>query len=76
MNHRLTILLLVLIAATVLLCSCGGQKEEPDSGLSEAQRDSVLGESALPGASAVKKALAVSDSAQARADRANAAANQ
>ena len=76
MTFRRMTLPLILILAVFLLCSCGGKKEEPaPEKMSEAQRDSIIGESDLPGASTVKSALALSDSAQARADRANAAGN-
>ena len=76
MSRRAVILIFALTGLLCLLASCGGNDEEPASTLSKAERDSVLSESALPGAATVKGALAVSDSAQARADRAEAAANQ
>ena len=76
MPRRATILILALMATLSLIAACGGGQDEPVSTLSKSQRDSVLSGSALPGASAVKGALAVSDSAQARADRAAAAADK
>ena len=78
MFRRALVLIVALFLAVSIgmLAACGADKDEPASTLSEAERDSVLSESALPGASAVKGALAVSDSAQARADRAAAAANR
>jgi hypothetical protein len=60
------------LAATALLVACGGS----DSGsktnlinrdtLTERQRDSVLGQSRIPGASGVAKAMRVADSTSAR----------
>jgi hypothetical protein len=44
--------------------------------MTTAQRDSAIGESKLPGAAVVKKSLAESDSAKARAARENNAAGQ
>lgn len=76
MFGRKTILVLFAMAVVGLLAACTGDQEESATTLDKAQRDSVLSESALPGASAVKGALAVSDSAQARADRASAAAEK
>lgn len=64
-----------LAALALLAAGCGGGKDEPDSRLTPAQRDSVLSESALPGAGAVKGALDVADTARARADRQDAAAS-
>lgn len=76
MFNRKTIMALVGLILAGLLAACSGGQEESTTTLDKAQRDSVLSESALPGASAVKGALAVSDSAQARADRASAAAEK
>jgi hypothetical protein len=60
------------LAATVLLVACAGS----DSGnktnainrdtLTERQRDSVLGQSRIPGASGVAKAMRVADSTSAQ----------
>ncbi len=76
MFRRAAILIFALAGSLCLLAACGKNDDESASTLSKAERDSVLSESALPGAATVKGALAVSDSAQARADRAEAAANQ
>ena len=76
MPRRATTLILAMCSAVCLLASCGGDKDEPASALSDAERDSVLSESALPGAGAVKGALAASDSAKVRAERASEAAKQ
>jgi hypothetical protein len=61
---------LVLLAAGSLLAGCGERTQRPASTLDKATRDSVLAESALPGAGAVKGALGAADSAQIRAERA------
>ena len=58
--------LAALLAA--LLASCA-QKSEPRRELTERERDSTLGKSAIPGAAAVTRTLEVSDSAAARAGR-------
>ena len=56
----------VLIALTLASCS----KSEPARApLTERQRDSVLAQEPIPGASVVGRALAVSDSAATRAAR-------
>jgi hypothetical protein len=73
MTRRTIAMISILVVTTFSLVACGGQQDEPTSKLSQAERDSVLSESDLPGASAVKGAMAVSDSAKARAERAAAA---
>ena len=73
MTRRTLAMISILTLTTFSLVACGGQKEEPKSKLSQAERDSVLSESDLPGASAVKGAMAASDSIKARAERAAAA---
>ena len=70
---RRCVLFALLPAACTLLVACGGGKGEPAAALTPAQRDSVLSESALPGAGAVKGALGVADSARVRAERADQA---
>ena len=65
---RIIIFMLVIL----FLCSCG--EKAPDNTkkeLTQHQRDSVLAESDLPGAKAVGKAIAVSDSAATRTDKIN-----
>ena len=62
----------VAFGVLVALLGCGGEQEEdraPASKLTQAQRDSVLAESRLPGAGVVARALEAADSAEARADR-------
>jgi hypothetical protein len=63
----------VLIAALVMVtgAACSKKTETAKKPMTTAQRDSAIGESKLPGAGVVKKALAESDSAKARAEREN-----
>ena len=51
--------------------ACAKKAEPAKKAMTTAQRDSAIGESKLPGAVVVKKALAQSDSAKARAAREN-----
>lgn len=64
---------IVLGAFSCVLTGCsrdtGGDARRP--AMAERQRDSVLAKSTLPGASVVGNALAVSDTASARAARAD-----
>ena len=57
---RFVIVGLVLI----LMAGCGSENSEPKR--SQGARDTAIAESAIPGAAGVKRALAVSDSADAR----------
>ena len=66
-RRRLAGLALALVAA-LALASCA-QKSEPRRELTERERDSTLGKSAIPGAAAVTRTLEASDSAAARAGR-------
>ena len=59
----------------VLSCSPKGSSERAGSA-SERERDSVLGESRLPGAQGIRGALRVSDSASARQARLDSVDNQ
>ena len=60
----------VVICSCVLLSSCAEKgPESGDKELTRRQRDSVLAETPLPGAKTVGRAIAVSDSAAARAKR-------
>lgn len=58
-----------LVAAVALAGGCGKKTDTAKKPLTTAQRDSLIGESKLPGAPVVKKALEQSDSAKARAER-------
>jgi hypothetical protein len=67
------------IALFIAICgvsACGKIAETTKKPMTTAQRDSAIGESKLPGAAVVKKSLAESDSAKARAARENNAAGQ
>ena len=59
------------LAATMLLAACGGDTSKKSATinrdtLTERQRDSVLGQSRIPGASGVAKAMRVADSTSAQ----------
>jgi hypothetical protein len=54
------------LLATALACSGGNGASDADRPLTERQRDSLIGASALPGAKGVQKAMAAADSAAAR----------
>jgi hypothetical protein len=57
-----------------LMLGCAHKQERPQR--SERERDSILGQSALPGATGVRGALRASDSADARNARLDSVANQ
>ena len=64
----------VTIVLTLSSLGCGGGKAAAGGdSLSARQRDSVIGASQLPGAQGVRGALRVSDSAEARRAREDAA---
>ena len=67
----------LLLAATFCALALAGcaKTESPSRQLTERERDSTLGKSAIPGGAAVTRALAVSDSAAARAATLNGAAS-
>ncbi len=56
--------LLLLCALAAALAGCGQKSHEPASRLSEAQRDTVLSRSDIPGASAVGRAFDAADQAK------------
>jgi hypothetical protein len=58
-RQRILMLLLAGLAASALSCA----KTETHRQLTERERDSTLGKSAIPGGAAVTRALEVSDSA-------------
>jgi hypothetical protein len=61
----------------LLVCaSCGSGKEQAKRPGSERERDSVLGASRLPGATGVRGALRVQDTAAAQNARLDSVANQ
>lgn len=49
--------LVLALAAAALLAGCGNSTPKPASTLTEAQRDTALARSGLPGSAAVGKAL-------------------
>jgi outer membrane biogenesis lipoprotein LolB len=60
-----------LLLATTVLIACGGDTAKKPNAvnrdtLTERQRDSVLGQSRIPGASGVAKAMRVADSTSAQ----------
>ena len=61
----------IAVATVVLLTACSGGEggESSADTLTRRQRDSIIGESRLPGAGGVRGALRVSDSAAARRAR-------
>lgn len=65
---RQGIALALALACALALASCA-QKAAPHRELTERERDSTLGKSILPGASVVTRAMEVSDSSAARAQR-------
>ena len=60
-------ILLVTLTAVLLGCT---PKDDQDRSLTQRERDSIIGESMLPGAHGVRGALRVADSAAARNERA------
>ena len=59
---------ILMVALLVLAAGCMKKAEAPRQ-LSERQRDSLIGVSQIPGGFVVTRALAVSDSSAARANR-------
>ena len=59
--------ILALLAAVLVASSLACAKTETRRQLTERERDSTLGKSAIPGGAAVTRALEVSDSGSARA---------
>ena len=67
--------MLALGCITVTICSCKSTVTA-GTGRTERERDSVIGQSKVPGAGAVQRALTVSDSAASRTARMDSAAAQ
>jgi len=68
---------LLVLASLFLLaagCTVGSGEDSRESALTQRERDSVLAESPIPGARAVKAVLTAADSANARAERMNSRA--
>jgi hypothetical protein len=53
-----------------ILAGCTDKQEKQQSNLTRRERDSIIGESPLPGARGVRRALEAADSAAARQRRA------
>lgn len=70
--------LVCAIGLLILGLGCDRQRDEPQrqESLTQRQRDSLLGASALPGARGVQKALEVADSAAARRAREDSIAKE
>lgn len=70
MTRRHVVAAAACLALAIDACSKSQQhaKKKP---MTTAERDSAIGESELPGAGVVKKAIEVSDSAEARTQREN-----
>ena len=64
--------LLMAVAVLILAAGCSGRKAEATKDLTERQRDSILSQSRLPGASAVGQALNAADREASRAATVNA----
>lgn len=68
---------LLLLVCLVVAIGCAGDAPEADPAtadtITQRQRDSVIGESGLPGAAGVRGALDASDAAAARAARLDSA---
>lgn len=65
-----------LMLAVTLLAACGGgdAKQASSDTLTQRQKDSILANSKIPGASGVKRAMTAADSTSAGIQRGNAAA--
>jgi hypothetical protein len=73
LTTNLVLVLILSLGLLGLFGNCSGKKSktehQPSAGLTESQRDSTIAASKLPGASVVGRAMALSDSAKARAKR-------
>jgi uncharacterized lipoprotein len=68
-RSRARALAAVIIALVLAACSKHSETDRSRPAMNERRRDSTIAKSHLPGAGTVGKALAVSDSAAARASR-------
>jgi len=73
LTTNLVLVLVLSLGLLGLFGNCSGKKSkserQPSPGLTESQSDSTIAASTLPGARVVGRAMAVSDSAKARAKR-------
>ena len=65
-----------LLAAGIALGACKGNTATAGTGRTERERDSIIGQSKVPGAGVVQRALDVSDSAQHRGAKLDSATAQ
>ena len=69
MSPRQRMALLACALTLAVMAGACAKDEGPKRALTERERDSTLGKSVIPGGAAVTRALAVSDSETARAQR-------
>jgi hypothetical protein len=62
--------IVLLLVSAASFASCTDKNKEQSTPLTKRERDSVIGESSLPGAAGVRGALRAADSAEARNRRA------
>lgn len=67
-RFRPAVLLVAVTALVAAACSKSDRTSKEPRALTQAQRDSAIAASRLPGAGVVGKALEIADSARARAD--------
>ncbi|HTC25320.1 MAG TPA: hypothetical protein VK688_13255 [Gemmatimonadales bacterium] len=66
----------LFVIACLAVAGCKGNSTTAGTGHTERERDSIIGQSKVPGAGVVQRALDVSDSAQHRGARLDSAAAQ
>ena len=64
---------LVVVASALAICGCGDDGPDKRAGLTQREKDSILGQSQIPGAKAVKTGMRNADSASARQARLDSA---
>jgi hypothetical protein len=62
----------VMLGVLVTACSTDAKPVDPNKQMTQRQKDSVLGQSQVPGAPAVNKAMTAADSQSAKASQFNA----
>jgi hypothetical protein len=62
-----------LAGAVLALAACGDDEPDKRAGLTQREKDSILGQSQIPGAKAVKTGMTNADSASARQARLDSA---
>jgi uncharacterized protein YcfL len=66
----------LLVLVSLMLVGCKGNTATAGTGRTERERDSIIGQSKVPGAAAVQRALTAGDSAQSHNARLDSAAAQ